>query len=95
MPLHVGQKGEFSTTDPTLVLFHTLMSQGMLFEMMRLYKFHATLRADIGSDVLVLHHMILKLAWVLKCLITLSTVILHGATMYSQMSFKLYKCGEV
>lgn len=95
VPLHVGKKGELPAADATFVLFHTLVCKGMLLEMVGLNKLHATLRADVRADILVLHHVILELAWVLESFVTFTAVVLSRTTMGRQMPFQLGQCREV
>lgn len=45
----------------------------MLFQVVRLDELHAALAADVRPDVLVLHHVVLKLARVLEGLLALGT----------------------
>lgn len=45
----------------------------MLFQVVRLDELHATLAADVRPDVFVLHHVVLKLARILKRLLALGT----------------------
>lgn len=71
------------------------MGQGMLLEMMRLHKLHTTLAADERPYVLMLHHVVLQLTWVLETLATLAAVVLRWSTVDSQMSFQLCKCWKV
>lgn len=49
--------------------------------MMGLHKLHATLSADVRTDVFVLHHVVLQLTRVLECLITFSAIVLYRATV--------------
>lgn len=49
------------------------MCECVLFEVMGLYKLHATLAADVWPDVFVLHHVVLQLAGVLEALLALTT----------------------
>lgn len=66
---------------------HTyLVSQCVLLEVMRLHKLHTTLTADEWPYVLVFHHVILQLTWVLEALSTLTAVVLCWSTMDCQMS---------
>lgn len=49
------------------------MSERVLFQVVRLDELHAALAADVRADVLVLHHVVLKLARVLEGLLALGT----------------------
>lgn len=93
--LHVGQKGELTTTDTTLVLLHPLMCECVLFEVMGLYKLHATLAADVWPDVFVLHHVVLQLTGVLEALLALTTPVEGGSSVGRQVSLELGQSGEV
>lgn len=62
-----------------------LVSQGMLFEVMRLNEFHATFSADIWTDVFVLHCVILQLTRVLKCFVTFVTPVECWASVRCKM----------
>lgn len=81
MSLHISQQGKFPATNSTFVLFHTLVSQGVLLQVVRLHKLHATFCADVWADVFVLHHVVLQLAWVLEGLITFGAIVLYRATV--------------
>lgn len=85
MALHVGQQGELTAADATLVLLHTFVSERVLFQVVRLDELHPTLTADVRTDVFMLHHVVLKLAWVLESLLALTTPVQGGATMGSQV----------
>lgn len=47
------------------------VSEGVLFEVVRLDELHATLAADVRPDVFVFHHVVLELARVLERLLAL------------------------
>lgn len=75
---------------------HTyLVGQGVLLEVMGLHKLHTTLTTDERPYVLVLHHVVLQLTWVLEALATLAAVVLCWPTVDCQMSFQLCKCWKV
>lgn len=75
---------------------HTyLVGQGVLLEVMGLNKLHTTLTTDEWPYVLVLHHVVLQLTWVLETLATLTAVVLCWSTVDCQMSFQLCKCWKV
>lgn len=72
-----------------------LVGERVLLEVVGLHKLHAALGTNVRTDVLVFHHVILKLARVLEGLVTLRAVILDGAPMRSEVSLQLSQGGEV
>lgn len=93
--LHVGQQCKLAAADATLVLLHPFVSKCVLFQVVRLDELHPAFAADVRSDVLVFHHVVLKLTRILKSLLALCAPVQGGATMDSQVSLELGKGGEV
>lgn len=57
--LQVGRQSELSCTHVTLKFFHALVGEGMLSKVVDLHKLHPALGTYIGSNILVLHQVVL------------------------------------
>ena len=72
-----------------------LVGEGVLLEVVGLHELHATLGADVGPDVLVLHHVVLQLAGVLEGLVAFGAVVLDGAPVRGEVPLQLGQGREV